>query len=164
MDYPESFEYRSDEMGPVVLGAGWDLSERLARTAAGLAADLGLHLVCAYVDPASYLIEWEPDGLRAAASLDPASNDEAIFPSGQVLGRLEAFLGPPGTEWSFRVLNGEVAQALDRLADSTGASLLVVGGQRAGILAWMDRILEGSVSTVLVRAQHRPVLIVPVPT
>jgi nucleotide-binding universal stress UspA family protein len=149
--------------GPVVLGTGWDVSEHLVRTAAGLAAGLGLHLICAFVDPASYLTEWEPDGSRAAASLDPAANDEADFPSGQVLQSLEAFLGPPGAEWSFRVLNGDVSQALSRLAGSTGASLLIVGGPRAGVLARMDRLLEGSVSAVLARTQTRPVLVVPGP-
>ncbi|KRE54846.1 hypothetical protein ASG92_24435 [Arthrobacter sp. Soil736] len=47
--------------GPVVLGLAWDSSDRLVRAAAALAAGLGLHLVCARVDPASYLTEREPD-------------------------------------------------------------------------------------------------------
>jgi hypothetical protein len=160
----EFFEFTSDETWPdglVVLGTGWDPPERLTRAAAGLAAGLGLHLVCAFVDPAGYLTEWEPETSRAAASLDPVPNEEAHFPSGQVLQCLEAILGPPGTEWSFRVLNGDVARALGRLADSAGASLLIVGGPRPGVLARIDRFLEGSVSAVLTRTQHRPVLIVP---
>lgn len=90
-----------------------------------------------------------------------AANEEAQFPSGQVLQSLEAFLGPSGAEWSFRVLNGDVFQALGRLAESTGASLLIVGGPRAGIRARIDRLLEGSVSASLTRTQTSPVLIVP---
>lgn len=39
--------------GPVILGTAWDASEHLIRTAAGLAAALGEHLICAFVDPAS---------------------------------------------------------------------------------------------------------------
>lgn len=166
MESPESFEFTSDEIwpdGPIVCGVAWYFSEHLVRTAAGLAAALGRHLVCAFVDPASYLTEWEALASRAADSLDPAVNDEAQFPSGHVLQRLELLLGPPGKEWSFRVLNGDVSQALGRLAESAGASLLIVGGQRAGLLARMDRLLEGSVSASLSRIQTRPVLVVPGP-
>jgi hypothetical protein len=147
--------------GPIVVGVAWDFSEHLLAAAASLAADLGLHLVCAFVDPASYLTEWEPGGSRTAVSLDPAANEETDFPSGQLLQKLEAVLGSPGAEWSFRVLNGDVGPALGRLAKSAGASLIIVGGHRPGILAAMDRFLEGSVSAVLVRSQWRPVLIVP---
>jgi nucleotide-binding universal stress UspA family protein len=164
MDPLEFFGPMSDERwpdGPIVLGVGWEVSERLARTAAGLAAGLGLHLVCAFVDPASYLTEWGPGGSRTASSLDPAPSEEAHFPSGEVLQSLAAILGPPGAEWSFRVLNGDVAQALGRLADSAGAALLIVGGPRAGVLARIDRLLEGSVSASLTCTQNRPVLIVP---
>lgn len=147
--------------GPVVLGLAWDFSDRLVHTAAALAAGLGLHLVCAFVDPASYLTEWEPDDARAADSLDPAINEEAQFPSRPLLRRLESELGPPGQRWSFRVLNGDVPKALSRLAESTGASLIIVGGPRPGANARMSRLLEGSVSALLIRHQQRPVLVIP---
>lgn len=148
--------------GPIVLGVDWRFSEHLVRTAADLADDLGQHLVCAFVDPASYLTEWEADGQRTALSLDPVINEEAEFPSGQLLRRLESLLGDPGERWSFRVLNGDVAKALARLAESTDASLLIVGGAKPGIRSLLDRILEGSVSAALMGSQNRPVLIVPV--
>lgn len=147
--------------GPIVLGVSWGFPELLVRTAADLAADLGLHLVCAFVDPASYLTEWEAEELRSAHSMDPAANEEADFPAGQLLSRLEAILGQPGETWSFRVLNGDVAQALGRLAQSAGASLFIVGCRRSGVLVWMDRLIEGSVYAALVRQQQLPVLIVP---
>lgn len=147
--------------GPVVLGTAWDFPEHLARTAAGLAAGLGLHLVCAFVDPASYLTEWEPAESRTAASLDPAVNPEAAFPAQHVLARLESILGPPGRDWSFRVLNGDVAQALARMATNADAPLLIVGGPRPGSVARVGRLLEGSVSSALIRAQTAPVLVVP---
>lgn len=154
----------SDEQwpeGPVVLGTAWDFSEQPVRVAASLAGALGLHLVCAFVDPATYLSEWEPEEARAAHSLDPAVNEEAQFPSGNLLHRLESTLGPPGQRWSFRVLNGDPAKALGRLAESTGASLIIVGGPRPEIAARMSRLLEGSVSAQLTRHQKRPVLIIP---
>lgn len=89
--------------GPIVLGVGWNSSEHLIRAAAGLAAALGQHLVCAFVDPASYLTEWEPEGQRTALSLDPAFNEEADFPSRQLQRNLESILGQPGESWSFRI-------------------------------------------------------------
>ena len=48
--------------GPVVLGVAWEPSGHLIRAGARLAARLDAHLICAYVDPASYLTEWEPAG------------------------------------------------------------------------------------------------------
>ena len=147
--------------GPLVLGVPWDFEERLVRAAAGLAAIMGTHLICAFVDPASYLTEWEPAGVLDATSLDPAPNVEAEYPSSQVLAGLERILGPPGGAWSFRVLNGDVAHALGRLAQSADAAALIVGGQRPGRMARMGRLLEGSVGVSLTRLQARPVLIVP---
>ncbi|WP_427006961.1 universal stress protein [Pseudarthrobacter sp. H2] len=147
--------------GPIVLGVGWKCSEHLIRTAAGLASALGQHLVCAFVDPASYLTEWEPEGRRTALSLDPMVNEEADFPSRQLQRNLESVLGEPGEAWSFRVLNGDVSKALSRLAENTDASLLVVGAGWPGSLAWADRLLEGSVSASLIRLKKWPVLIVP---
>lgn len=149
--------------GPVVLGVAWEPSESLIRAGASLAARLDAHLICAYVDPASYLTEWEPAVSRTSASLDPAVNTETDFPSGQVRDVLQGILGPPGEEWSFRVLNGAVAQALGRLAASTDASLLIVGGQRPGRLHAVERMLEGSVEGELAGLQHRPVLVIPQP-
>lgn len=149
--------------GPLVLGVAWEESEHLVRTGAILAGRLGVHLICAYVDPSSYLTEWEPESSRASASLDPVFNSETDFPSSHVRDGLQAILGPPGEEWSFRVLNGAVALALDRLAESTDASLLIVGGQRPGRFAAMTRMLEGSVSADLASLQSRPVLVIPHP-
>ncbi|WP_307047740.1 universal stress protein [Arthrobacter oryzae] len=144
-----------------MLGVGWKFSAFVVRTAAELADALGAHLVCAFVDPASYLTEWEPEGQRAALSLEPIINEEADFPSQELQRKLEAILGQPGETWSFRVLNGDVSKALSRLAESTSASLLVVGAGRPGSLAWVDRLLEGSVSASLMHSQQRPVLVVP---
>jgi nucleotide-binding universal stress UspA family protein len=119
------------------------------------------HLVCAFVDPAGYLAEWDPQWSLDALSLDPARNMEALFPAADVKERLVLCLGSPGAGWSFRVLGGAVAPALARLAASTGASLLIVGGPRPGVLAGLQRVVEGSVPDLLLRIQDRPVLILP---
>ena len=166
-DRPEGFRRSgraSPDMwsgGPVVLGVPWQPREELIRTGADLAAVLGAHLLCAFVDPASYLTEWEPAGSRTGLSLDPAPNREADFPSADILETLRNILGPPGAEWSFRVLNGDVPRALSRLAESTDASMLIVGGQRPGRAAAMTRMLEGSVRVSLMRSQTRPIVVVP---
>ncbi len=144
-----------------MLGVPWQPPERLIRTGADLATKMGVHLLCAYVDPASYLTEWEPAGSRTGVSLDPAPNPETDFPASDILATLRDILGSPGAEWSFRVLNGDAPHALNRLAESTDASMLIVGGQRSGRLAGMTRLLEGSVSISLIRTQPRPVVVVP---
>lgn len=147
--------------GPVVPGIPWEPTHRLIRAGEDLAAVPGVHLICAFVDPAGYLAEWEPAGSRTGASLDPAANPEGLFPSTEILEGLRHVLGPPGHDWSFRVLSGDVPQALRRLAESTDASTLIVGGQRPGHLAGMSRLLEGSVSMALIRSQPRPVVVIP---
>jgi nucleotide-binding universal stress UspA family protein len=149
--------------GPIVLGVQWSFSEHLIRTAAFLAASLEAHLICAFVDPASYLTEWAPVDQRTALSMDPNINEEAEFPAEQLQQKLEAILGTPGKTWSFRVLNGDVSKALSRLAENAGGTLLVLGAGRPGSLARLDRALEGSVAATLIHRQQRPVLIVPEP-
>ncbi|MDJ0459879.1 universal stress protein [Arthrobacter sp. NQ7] len=149
--------------GTIVLGVEWNFSEHLIRTAAHLAASLKAHLICAFVDPASYLTEWAPENQRTALSLDPSTNEEAEFPSSQLQQRLHDILGQPGQTWSFRVLNGDPSKALTRLAENTGAALLVVGPGRQGSLARLGRALEGSVTATLIQQQHRPVLVIPEP-
>jgi len=147
--------------GPIVVGIPWPVPAGLVHAAAELAEALELHLVCAFVDPASYLTEWEPAGTLLAASLDPAANDEAAYPAGEIRQQLETILGAAGSDWSFRVLNGDIGRALSRLADSVGASVLVVGGGRAGFLPRLSRLLEGSVPAGLTRLQNRPVVVIP---
>ncbi len=147
--------------GPLILGVPWTVPPVLVRAGAELAATLDAHLVCAYVDPSSVLAEWEPPRTRTAASLDPVNNEEALYPAGEVRARLTGLLGPQGTTWSFRELHGDVSCALARLAGSTGACMLVVGNGRSGLLAKLNRTLEGAVADRLTRLQHRPVVVVP---
>lgn len=150
-----------DHAGPLILGVPWPVPPALVRTAAGLAAALEVHLLCAFVDPASYLIEWEPASALPAASLDPATNEEAAYPAEEVRDRLEEIFGAGHPDWTLRVLNGDVSSALTRLADSTGASMFIVGSGREGLVPRVSRFLEGSVSARLLRLQARPVVVVP---
>ncbi|TLM84521.1 universal stress protein [Pseudarthrobacter sp. NamE2] len=147
--------------GQLILGVPWTVPPVLVRAGAELADALGVHLVCAYVDPASVLTEWEPYRIRTAASLDPVVNEEALYPASGVRAGLTEILGPQGTAWSFRELHGDVAAALARLADSTGACMLMVGNGRDGPLARFSRALELGVADKLARFQGRPVVVVP---
>ena len=150
-----------DQAGPLILGVPWPVPPALVRTAAGLAAALEVHLLCAFVDPASYLTEWEPASALPAASLDPATNDEALYPAAAVRDRLKEILGDGRQDWTLRVLNGDVSSALTRLAESTGASMFIIGSGREGLVPRVSRLLEGSVSARLLRLQSRPVVVVP---
>jgi hypothetical protein len=145
---------------PLILGVPWPVPPLLVYAGADLAADLNIHLVCAFVDPSSVLTEWEPQRIRTALSLDPVVNEEALYPANEVRARITGLLGPDGTAWSFRELHGDVSPALARLAGSTGASLLMVGNGRPGLLAKLGRMVEGAVADKLTRVQNRPVVVV----
>lgn len=147
--------------GPLIVGVPWEPPRRLVARAAQLADGLDVHLVCAFVDPSGYLAEFDAARTRTAGSIDPQPNRESLFPAAEVRSALQAVLGTPGETWSLRVLNGSVPEALARLADSTGAAAIVVGGPRYGARASFSRLLERSVSARLVRIQRRPVIVVP---
>ena len=146
---------------PLIVGVPWAPPRRLIERASELADGLGVHLVCAFVDPSGFLAEFDAARTRTAGSIDPRPNPESLFPVTEVRSALEAVLGVPGEAWSLRVLNGSVPEAIARLAESTGASAIVVGGPRHGTRAGFSRLLERSVSARLVRIQHRPVIVVP---
>jgi hypothetical protein len=97
--------------GPIVVGIPWPVPAGLVHAAAELAEALELHLVCAFVDPASYLTEWEPAGALLAASLDPAPNDEAAYPAGcgHPRSRRPALIGP------INPAHPEVLEFVDRI-------------------------------------------------
>ncbi|WP_091180774.1 universal stress protein [Paramicrobacterium humi] len=63
--------------------------------------------------------------------------------------------------WDFRLLGGDPAHALSRLADECDARLIVVGGVRKGISHELEDLLSGSIAASLTRLQQRPVLVVP---
>lgn len=92
--------------GPLVLGVPWLVPPSLVHAAAELSGVLDVPLVCAFVDPASYLTEWEESRVLAGASLDPAVNEESAYPSETVRSQIEGILGPGRSGWSFRVLTG----------------------------------------------------------
>ena len=134
--------------------------------AAELAQELSAALICAYVDPASYLIEWNEEEPIIPASLEPAleSSDEAALAARLLRTALAHILDPLGIPWTLRLLAGEPALALGRLGASSGASMIIVGSGRAGLLARAEELVNGSIARRLLSTQQLPVFGVPLRT
>lgn len=63
---------------PLLVGVAPKQHPEVLQTAAGLAAKLGTRLLCAYVDEASYLVEWDPARSAHRLSLHPDDDAENI--------------------------------------------------------------------------------------
>jgi nucleotide-binding universal stress UspA family protein len=147
--------------GPVLMGVVPGQPLAVAHRAAELAYSLDVELMCAYVDVTSYLAE-EPDGRIEALPIDPDGIDDDIESiSAAIKDRLQEAFDGTGIRWSFVTLAGEPARALGRVAESTDASVIVVGTRERGLGARLEELLVGSVAVHLTHRQHRPVLVVP---
>jgi len=147
--------------GPVLMGVVPGQSLAVAHRAAELAYSLNVKLVCAYVDVTTYLAE-EPTGRTGARPIDPDGLDDDIEGiSAGIAERLRGALDGTGIGWSFVTLSGDPARALGGLAESTDASVIVVGTRERGLGARFEELLVGSVAVHLTHRQHRPVLVVP---
>lgn len=135
--------------------------------AATLASRLQAPLVCAYVDEASYLVEWDPARSAHRLSLHPDADDDDIRSlTAELKAAIESAVAalPPGTgpvEWTLRTLSGDPARALSRLAAETDAPMIIVGTSERGFAHRVSEALNGSVGAWLSHHQSRPVLVVP---
>lgn len=150
-------------LGAVVVGVLPEQDPAVLSQSAALAAALGAELVAAYVDPGSYLIEWDPSGNVLGKSLDRAldPDDEAASAVRELGPLVEALAQHHGLQHSFRVLGGDPAMALGRLAEACQASVIVIGARRPGLLAGVNEVLTGSVIRKLLATQSIPVLGIP---
>src|SRR4029453_19461132 len=73
---------------PLVVGVLPDQHVEVLQTARTLAEQLGVPLVCAYVDEASYLVEWDPARETHRMSLHPEKDDEDVAAVRSDLGKL----------------------------------------------------------------------------
>ncbi|RXR28084.1 universal stress protein [Oerskovia turbata] len=145
---------------PVVLGVVRGQPDEVLRTASGLAARLGAELICATVNPARFLVAESADGHVTSASIDPDfhdAHDDELDP--EVAGHLAAVLDPVGVRWSTRLLAGDPADALARLARTVDAELIVVGTHGPG--RGIHELFNRSVAIHLAHRQTRPVVVVP---
>lgn len=149
--------------GAVIVGMQPDQDSAVLACAVALAAASGAELVGVYVDPGSYLIEWDPSGNVLGNSLDRALDPEDEAASAVLeLGPLLASAAQENSlRSSFRVLGGDPAMAMGRLAEALQAAVIVVGARRPGLLAGVNEVLTGSVVRKLLATQHTPVLAIP---
>lgn len=151
---------------PLLVGIMPGQHPEVLQTAAALAARLAAPLICAYVDEASYLVEWDPERSAHRLSRNPEADDDMLALAtdlkAQVQSAMEGKAGRGETpEWSFRTLTGDPARALGQLAAEVGAPIIIVGTPERGFTHRLSEALNGSVGTWLSHHQSRPVLVVP---
>jgi nucleotide-binding universal stress UspA family protein len=126
-----------------------------------LADGLSAPLIAAFVDPANYLIEWTPGNNVLPISLDP--DDDTAIAAARLKVSLTAAAADNQVNWSLRIIGGDPALALGRLAEAVGASTIVIGGRRPGIMAKVDELVSGSLMHRLLTTQPVPVRGIPSP-
>ena len=156
----------SASLSPLLVGVVPGQHAEVLATAASLAGRLGVQLRCAYVDEASYVVEWDP--ARSAHRLSPHPDADDADMAALTAGLKEAIEGavsgidgvaPP--PWSLQTLMGDAARALGRQAAELGAAMIIVGTSERGLAHRISEALNGSVGAWLSRHQDRPVLVVP---
>jgi nucleotide-binding universal stress UspA family protein len=152
---------------PLLVGIMPRQHPEVLQTAARLAARLAIPMLCAYVDEASYLVEWDPARSAHRLSLHPDADDEDIRTLTTGLkADIQAAADdvPAGTgkvDWTLRTLAGDPARALGRLAAEANAPMIVVGTSERGFSHRLAEALNGSVGAWLTHHQSKPVLVVP---
>ena len=148
---------------PLVVGVLPGQSPEVLHAAASLAARLGATLICAHVDEASYLVEWDPARSAHRLSLHPDTDNAEIRAVTQELrNSIGAACDGLGIHWTLRTLAGDPARALGRLAAEVGATMIIVGTPEPGLGHRISAALNGSVAAWLSHHQDHPILIVPV--
>ncbi|MGO4593833.1 universal stress protein [Leifsonia sp. 2TAF2] len=165
-DVTDADEESPQTAGAVVVGVLRGQARTVVEEAARLAAELGRPLLCGYVSEDSYLTEWDKPDTVAGESLHPT---EVGAGEGQAVLALTAAVAEvldasDITVWSLRLLAGDPAKALARLAAEVEARLIVVGTRRRGFANAVEDRLAGSVAARLAHDQLVPVVVVPVPT
>ncbi|MHA7270328.1 universal stress protein [Arthrobacter sp. HLT1-20] len=129
--------------------------------AAQLATALGCPLVCAYSNPARYLLSEAADGSVTSAPIDPdfADDADAQFPTRLAAALAEQLAGVP-VAWRTLLLAGDPAQSLTRCANTLAAGMIVVG-THGDARASLRQVFSHSVAAKLARQQHRAVLVIP---
>ena len=147
---------------PLLVGVVPGQHPEVLQTAAELAQKLSVPLLCAYVDEASYLVEWDPARSAHRLSLHPDKNDDDIR---SLTNDLKSAIGTAvrsaSLEWTLRTLAGDPARALGRLAAEVNAPMIIVGTPERGFGHRITELLNGSVAAWLTHHQSRPVMVVP---
>ncbi len=146
----------------VIVGVAPGQPDAVVQQAAGFASHFAAELVCAWVDPGRYMVSEHPDGSMSTLSFDPDNTDladEGFHPGLRV--RLETLLEGRGLAWSTRALAGDPALALGHLAETLGASMIIVGTRESSVRGGLQAFFTGSIAVRLAHRQHRPVVMIP---
>lgn len=152
---------------PLLVGVLPHQHSEVLMTATSLAAKLAVPLLCAYVDEASYLVEWDPTRSAHRLSLHPDKDDDDIRSVTTelkgVIAEAVADAATPATpvDWTLRTLAGDPGRALARLAAESNSPIIIVGTSERGLTHRISEMLNGSVGLWLTHHQSRPVLVVP---
>lgn len=151
---------------PLLVGIMPKQHPEVLQTAATLAARLGTTLVCAYVDEASYLVEWDPARSAHRLSRDADADDDMLSLTNELKAQVQAAVDKLASDgasldWSFRTLTGDPARALRQVAAELDAPIIIVGTSERGFSHRLSEALNGSVGAWLSHHQSRPVLVVP---
>ncbi len=148
---------------PLIVGVFPGQDPAVWQRALDLSESLSAPLLAAFVDPTSYLIEWTPGNDVLPISLEPVIDPEgeAAIAAAELKEVLERAATGYVTQWSLRIIGGDPARALGRLAAAERASTIIVGTRRPGFLAKVEEIFAGSIIDRLLTTQHIPVLAVP---
>ena len=159
----------------VVVGVYPGQSDGVVLQAALFAARFGAELVCAWVDPGRHPRTDHADRAAAALTeqgattplpdaptitLSPETAAPAQFDP-YLAAHLDRILGGHDVTWSTRQLSGDPAQALDQLAESLHAAMIVVGTRDGAGRVSLQEFFVGSIAMHLVHRQQRPVVVIP---
>lgn len=147
---------------PLVVGVLPGQHPEVLQSATNLADKMGVPLLCAYVDEASYLVEWDPARSAHRMSLHPDKDDADVRAVNEELrGTVGSACAGKSVEWTLRILSGDPARALGRVAAEANAAMIIVGTPERGLGHRISAALNGSVAAWLTHHQDRPVLVVP---
>jgi nucleotide-binding universal stress UspA family protein len=150
----------------IVVGVTPHQPDTVIRQAARFARAFDASLVCAHVDPGSYVVAERPDGSVESRPIDPDAVDwsESTFDP-ELAERIGSWALEESVAVQFRELAGDIAHALGRLADLLDAELIIVGSRRASLRSSLRSSLReffgGSVAVHLAHRQPRPLVVVP---
>jgi nucleotide-binding universal stress UspA family protein len=148
--------------GPLVVGVIPNQHPEVVLEARALSDALNRPIIFAYVEPNSYLVEWDLKSDIEYLSLHPKEIDEDISADvALILATLWKVMEGAALPWRFRVLAGDPAQALARLARESRASMIIVGTREPGPGPLLSEFLGGSTAAHLTERQALPVLVVP---
>lgn len=149
-------------VGPLIVGVIPKQHPEVIAQASVLAQQLDRAIIYAYVEPNSYLTEWNLKEDIRDQSLHPRDVDEDMTAdASEILADTETRMADSTADWSLRILAGEVWKALARLASETDASMIIVGTREPTLGAHVSQLLNGATASHLTSHQHRPVLVVP---